>query len=82
VECNYCGQQIPDGQAVTVNTVDITESYCGVPKPTEQMSCWQQVIRGWYWSMDRDPTARREENGEASRPAFRRIAVLAPLRRP
>lgn len=84
VNCNYCGRLVEQDKAVIVSTNVGQEIYCGSPATlTDGESCWQQMIRGWYWSMTSSNNGDNGERRETSpRPSFRRVAVLAPMRRP
>jgi hypothetical protein len=82
--CNYCGQVV-DHSVVVVTTGDRVEYYCGIPEPTKELSCWQQIIRNWYWSITPPPTPPRAEHQDGSpsaRPVIKRLAFLAPTRTP
>lgn len=83
MQCNYCGQQVSEDKAVTVNTNVNQEVYCGSPRSEEELSCWQRMIMGWYWSISSAPGSNNGEERETSpRPSFRRLVVLGPSRRP
>lgn len=74
--CGHCGQEARS--PVTVNTDNTSETYCGIPRDGGEWSCWQQIIRGWYWAMEPHVKEGEEAN---PRPLVRRVVVLAPLRR-